>query len=321
MTTTNTKAPKARKLTPGDERELAESAAGLAESWLRKLLHGDNGGRWGSVGPSVVPAPTIQRRKRLFAVLVARGYAAAFDRDSYDATGRAWDEVVPETPDLTALWHYDRRYMKMGHGDYVVWDRLTLAQKKAVVLALQADPASYTLAYAPHQRDRGHKPAVAFRLGEGMAAREACGGWDGCLVVSSPALRAAARAAARADYKGECRQEGLNWYLRKLGAIDPSDGVVLVDKTPLFVEAGSLPRHPEQWPAAVPAALAAIDAELVKLARRKAVLLRVAAAAETAGGWDKFLAAYDAAVDGHVEENAADYLPAEAPATAPATGG
>lgn len=309
------------KWTKEDLRDMAAGKVGLAETWLRALLHADATSNWASAGPGVVPAATIGRRKRLFAGLLADGYAVAGqggDGHGDRATSKAWDEIVPETPDLLAHFRYDRHDMRAGHGDAVVWDRLTLPQKKAVVLAAQADPASYTFAYRPARRER--KRPVPFLLGGGAAAREATG-WDATLVVSSPALRAAAHAAARADYKDECLQEGLNWYLRKLGAIDPADGVVLAEKTPLFLSAGTLPRRPEQWPAAVPAALAAIDAEVAKLAGRKAVLLRLADVVATAGGWDQFLAAYDAAVDGHVAENTADYLPAEPAQATPAAGG
>lgn len=276
---------KRKRMTNADYLDAARR--GLAEAWLGAALAG--GGVWTEADRLLLHLKLRAHRLKLFAQLQADGYIVADGKSRGQVTSKAFDELEAECPDLAAV--EAARAGDELSGGAVPWDRLTLAQRKWVVLALRADPASYTLAYAG-----GLSGMVkCFDLGGADAAQAACGR-HAFLVVTNSAQRAVAAARARQRHLDELRRHGLNWYLRQVGVFGPDEEVPTATESRLHASPGALPQRPEDLAAGLPAAIAAVAAEAERVRRHLESLRKLEEAVAAAGGWAEFLAAYDAAV-------------------------
>jgi len=241
-------------------------------------------------------------RKSIWRELVKQGYLTPTENDGEAIlTEKAFDQIpVPvEGFTLSDLYKFDAYEARQGKGQYVVWDRLTIYQKKVVILAMRENPMSYTLSAVD---TRYSPPKVAhFKLGGASAAQEAVSGWHSTLVVTDATVTEKHAKAAREQYRAECVSEGLNWFLRKIGVIDPEETVPVSEKQPTLGGYASIDRDPENWAGSLPQAIERTKETIQKARQRLLALEKLEKAVEAAGGWDAFKGQYEAAIDAYVE--------------------
>ncbi len=249
-------------------------------------------------------------RNKLWKELQKGGYLSADTPDvptQAIMTFKAFEDYLARAVevDLAPLYTFDAwRDNKAKGNAYVCWDSLNLPQKVAVIGHLRRDPARFTLMAFDRYSD-GSK-FQTFELGKGGAAFEAMGGWNhAVLAVTDAAVKAKRDDAAKAHYKAECEEQGLNWFLQKTGAFEREEELPIVEKQPMLGGGGGLPRKPQELPTAVPHAIKATKEKIIKLRERLALYEKLEAYAERIGGWPVFLADYDSAITAHVAEQEA----------------
>lgn len=246
-------------------------------------------------------------RKKFWKELIAGGYITQHfnnypveDGVAY-FTDKAFDELAAADVDLTTFYKFDAWDAHKGIGDYISWDRLNSAQKKTVILAMRADPASFTLMMV----DWRSNPVVKqpFPLGDASGIKDRS---DMTFSVSSPALVALHLKHKRDQYKQECLEKGLNWFLHSIKAIEPEQTVPVSSKQPgLWGGGPAISCEPTKWAESLPATIEATKQRIQEARAKLETLQRMEAAVDAAGGWEAFMAQYDAAVEAYVEENAA----------------
>ena len=239
-------------------------------------------------------------RKKLWRELLKTGYLNATENDGEALlTEKAFDELPVEGFVLGDLYKYDNWESRQGKV-YVVWDRLTTCQKKAVILAMRENPMSYTLSVVD---DHYNPPkAATFKLGGGSVAMESVGGWgSGKIVLTDATVTEKHAKADREHYRAECVGEGLNWFLHKINAIDPEETVPVASKQPMLGGGASIDRDPANWAASLPNAIERTKDTIQKARQRLLALEKLEQAVEKAGGWEAFKGQYEAAIDAYVE--------------------
>jgi hypothetical protein len=270
----------------------------LADKWQLLLIHCANR----KIPAGRVSAENLiedgRKRKKVYAELVRDGYV---DEADY-VTSKAWDEMLCVSPgDLSLFYKFDAHEANKGIGGFITFDRLNRMMQKAVIVAMQNDPASYKLMFV---NDRYNPIKVeAFSLGGGGDAREKIGGYDARLVVTCPALEAQHSANMRQHYKDQCLNAGLNWFLKREHANTGVVDVPVCEKQPFLGGHASLDRDPTKWEASLPDTIKRTQQAIAEAQQRLAALQKLESTVLLMGGWEAFLAKYDAAVEGYVAEN------------------
>lgn len=246
-----------------------------------------------------------RKRAKLFRELCEAGYIARESDSAQEGvvTSKAFDEVPVEFIDLASMFTFDRFDSDKGKV-WVSWNRLTFGQKKAVVVAVQANPATFTLMMT---EPRYSPPKVAeFQLGGGAEAGGSDGsaGWGGYVfVVTNDGVKAKDRAGRRELYMKNTRESGLNWYLQKAKLLEPEEEVPLQEKSPSFF--GNKPGincDPQHWEAGVTSTQKEIKDDINDLRKRLAVLEKFEQLVDRLGGWKVFIADYESACGRYVDE-------------------
>lgn len=273
----------------------AEFKDKLATTYIWSLVH--NGATW-DTNPSAMCGDK-RRQSKVWRELVAGGYIAESAPNVGSITRKAFDELEALPVDLASLYKFDIFDSDKGHR-WVSWDLLTPGQKKTVVLAVEADPTAYTLMmveprYSPPQIE-------AFQLGGGRAALDKLNKSGWCFYISDAGLLAKDRAGRKAYYIKESLKTGLNWFLQKRKLLEKEEEVP-VSAHGLMLGSGypSLNVDPQSWPAGLPATVTEIKDDIKALRQRLEVLEKFAKVVEDAGGWEKFTADYNAAIEEYVE--------------------
>jgi hypothetical protein len=273
----------------------------LATTYIWSLVH--NGQTW-DTNPSAMCGDK-RRQNKVWRELVAGGYIAETvleaevnTQPSGKITRKAFDELPALPVDLASLYRFDIFDSDKGKA-WVSWDQLTPGQKKTVVLAVEADPTAYTLMMC---EPRYSPPKVeVFQLGGGREAMDKIGvsGWS--FYISDAGVRAKDRAGRKAYYIKESLKTGLNWFLQKRKLMEKEEEVPVHAQTMMLGGYPALSVDPESWPAGLPATMTEVKDDIKALRQRLEVLEKFAKIVEDAGGWEKFTADYNAAIEEYVE--------------------
>lgn len=250
-------------------------------------------------------------RKGIWKRLQAEGYLSADTPDVPQVqaimTSKAFDDYLLRSVevDLAEFFTFDQwnDHKAKGNG-FVVWDRLNLPQKIAVIGQLRRDPNAFTLLAFDRYKDGSEVHTAP--LGELGKAFEAAGGWNhAVLAVTNAAVKAKRDAAAADHYKSECMAQGLNWFLHKTGAFEKEEELPIAERQPSLGGGGPyVSRTPSEWPTGVPAAVQSVKDKILKLRQRLALLEKLEAYVERIGGWPVFLADYESSIAAYVREQA-----------------
>ncbi len=247
-------------------------------------------------------------RSGVWRKLIADGYLADATpgKVSSDSVATVTDKAMnampsDETFELASLYKYDGHQDRKCEGNAVVrWDDLTVQQRLTVVRAVKADPARYTLLAYTSQWQWSKCP---FALGEGYGAMDEVNGdrYDAVLGVTDDGVRSKRLAAARLDYKKDAAPELLESFLRKQGVLEVEESLPLAEKMPMFGNGVSIPRDPKAWPEGVREAIGLAKKKILDLRARIAIFEKFESHAEAVGGWEAFLAGYDASVEAYID--------------------
>ncbi len=241
-------------------------------------------------------------RKKVWRGLVAGGYIEAGEKDGEGTvTQKAFDEIPSPVDvfDLAALYTFDAWDDSKQNGEaWVTWDRLNTYQKAFVIRAMRADPTSFQfVAYS--RFDENHQQTAG--LGECGKAMEAVGGMhDAVLAITNEAVKEKRRLAARTDYAKQVAEQGLTHFLQGVGVIEKEDALPMCEKQPFLGSGPALSRNPNDWPNSLPVVIQTTKDKIQGLRAKLALFEKMAEYVETVGGWEKFIADYNHAVERHV---------------------
>ncbi len=256
--------------------------------------------------------PDARSRNKVWSGLVRDGYLVdstpgkVTSATTAVVTDKAFDELQQAAPTpLAGKYTYDPRSdHKTGGVAWVVWDHLDCDQKAAIVRAARVDPSAY--AFYAFNRFRPENP-IKFALGEGGEAKERkeIGNfYDAVVGVSDASVVAKRYAEARAYYKQLVASKGLTAFLRSSDVIGADEVIPIAsDEGPVFGEGRFLSDDPAEWAEDLPRLIKAVKEDVEKNRARLALFEKMAAGVGNYGGWDKFLAAYDDAVERRVSKD------------------
>lgn len=239
-------------------------------------------------------------RNKLWKELIAGGYITeVFHTFPVEAgvayfTNKAFDELASAPVDLTQFYKFDAWDAQKDGCNFVSWDRLNVSEKKTVLTT----PGFEFMLVDWRANPMVKTPFVKGKIGVAQADRHDC-----TIAVSDAALQAAHNKASREHFKQEALGSGLNWFLQKIGGVEPEDVVPVRSKQPgLYSQGAAVARDPKDWAASLPNAIEKTKQDIQEARQQLAVLQRVEALVEKMGGWDAFTAQYDAAIECYVDE-------------------
>lgn len=180
-----------------------------------------------------------RQRAKIWKQLIDKGYLKNADEHRADLTSKAFDDVETAPFNLADFYEYDSYDSDNGEV-YVVWDRLDLKQKKAIILALEANPLSYTLLAVGNYNK---KDQLAFNLGDKASGF----GQSRFLAVTDATVTEKHAAAEKERKRQHYLTNGLNWYLQSVGVLKADEKVPLAPKRLLLGQGPALASDPNKW--------------------------------------------------------------------------